>query len=119
MTKDVNCDYRYASVVQRLRGSLAENPPREATAADMKELRSLLNEALPNFYEALNGDGHTLRPVEYDICVLIRVGFSPSEISRLTGRSDSYIANTRKRIFKKMYGRKGHPSDLDAAILRL
>ncbi len=117
--REIDRKLQNSAVVERLKSYLAENPPLEATIADMKELRSLLNEIIPTFYESLNKEGRILRPIEYDICVLIRSKFSPAEISKLTNRSDSYIANTRRRVFEKIYGQKGHPSDLDAVIMKL
>lgn len=53
---------------------------------------------------------------EYQVCMLIRTGFTPSDICTLTGVSKSYIANVRKRLFAKLTGRNGSSKDFDAYI---
>ena len=44
---------------------------------------------------------------EYTVCMLIRTGFTPSDIYVLTGMSKSNIANIRKRLYTKLTGRNG------------
>lgn len=53
---------------------------------------------------------------EYQVCMLVRAGFTPSDICTLTGTSKSYIANVRKRLFTKLTGRDGSSKDFDAYI---
>ena len=56
---------------------------------------------------------------EYQVCMLVRIGFTPSEISILTGLSQSNISNIRKRLLTKLTGRNGSPKDFDAYITNL
>ena len=104
-----------SGIVSKLRQQLAENPPREATAEDFRQLKALVNEHIPSFSERLQ----SLRPVEYEICLLVRAHFSPSEISKLTGRTRDYITITRKRILKKLTGSEGLAKELDARIMSI
>jgi len=106
-------------VVRRLHGLLECNPPQQASQVDFRELRDLVNKHIPHFYTSLNTAEQALRPIEYDVCLLVRTHFLPAEICRLTGRSDSYISNLRKGILQKVYGVKGTPKDLDQRILRI
>jgi tetratricopeptide (TPR) repeat protein len=108
-----------SDIVNHLRELLAQNPPVEASLADMLALKSLVNEQLPMFYGTLNTSSCTLNPIEYEVCLLIRVRFSPADICKLLGRSDSYISNTRRRILQKVYGIDGKPKDLDDRILAI
>ena len=71
------------------------------------------------FYDTLNTASCTLNPVEYEVCLLIRVRFQPVEICKLLGHSDSYVSNIRRRILQKVYGIDGKPKDLDARILAI
>ena len=48
--------------------------------------------------------------------MLVRAGFTPSDICTLTGTSKSYIANVRKRLFTKLTGRNGSSKDFDMYI---
>lgn len=56
---------------------------------------------------------------EYQVCMLVRIGFTPSDISILTGLSQSNISNIRKRLLTKLTGRNGSPKDFDAYITNL
>jgi tetratricopeptide (TPR) repeat protein len=108
-----------SDIVTHLRELLGQNPPAEASLADMQALKSLVNEQLPMFYGTLNTSSCTLNPIEYEVCLLIRVHFSPADICKLLGRSDSYISHTRRRILQKVYGIDGKPKDLDDRILAI
>ena len=97
---------------------LAANPVSAATQDNLKQLKLLINEVIPCFYNTLNAK-EPLRPIEYEICLLIRCHYKPAEVCKLMGRSDSYVANTRKGILLKVYGIKGSPKDLDERILSI
>ncbi len=112
-------EYAKTSIVLRLREMLAQNPPAEASLADMRALKSLINEQLPMFYGTLNTESCTLNPIEYEVCLLIRVRFSPGDICKLLGRDGGYISNLRRRILQKVYGIDGKPKDLDDRILSI
>lgn len=56
---------------------------------------------------------------EYLVCLLVKVGFLPTEISVLTGLSQSNVSNIRKRLFEKMTGDKGSAKDFDQYIIGL
>ena len=56
---------------------------------------------------------------EYQVCLLVKVGFSPKDISILMGLSLSNISNIRKRLFEKMTGRKGSAKNFDKFIMSL
>ena len=109
---------RDAAIIQDLIALLAYNPVQPATQGQLKELRKLINELIPNFYEAVNLH-QTLRPIEYEVCLLIRCHFKPSAISKLLDRDDAYISNLRKGILLKVYGIKGSPKDLDERIMKI
>ena len=106
-----------ADIVKHLHGLVDKNPPQIATREDFRQLKMLVNEEIPSFYNALNTSECSLRPIEYEVCLLIRCHFLPSEICKLTGRNESYISNLRKAILLKLYGVKGTPKDLDQRIM--
>jgi hypothetical protein len=43
----------------------------------------------------------------------------PSDIARITIRSDEAITSTRRRLYERAFGRKGKPSDWDEVIKML
>ncbi len=53
---------------------------------------------------------------EYQVCMLIRTGFTPSDICILINSSKSSIANVRKKLYTKLTGRNGSSKDFDAYI---
>ncbi len=115
----VNENLEKSNIVAHLRQLLEKNPPGTASMSDMKELKNLINEVIPAFYDSLNTPDCVLRPVEYEVCLLIRVFFSPAEICKLMDRNDAYISNLRRRILKKRYGIEGTPKELDSLILNI
>lgn len=107
-----------APIVKELNDLLECNPVQSATQGQLRELRKLMNELIPNFYETLNLP-QTLRPIEYEVCLLIRAHFKPAAISKLLDRDEAYISNLRKGILLKVYGIKGSPKDLDERIVQI
>ena len=110
---------KQSGIVQHLRELLVRNPQEAATASDIKALKDLVEEVIPSFYGLLNPPDCVLRPIEYEVCLLTRAFFSPSEICKLMGRSDAYIAVLRRRILKKRFGLQGSPKELDTLILNI
>ena len=108
-----------ADIVKHLHGLVDKNPPQIATQEDFRQLKMLVNEEIPIFYSSLNTPECSLRTIEYEVCLLIRCHFLPSEICKLTGRNESYISNLRKAILLKSYGVKGAPKDLDQRIMAI
>lgn len=53
---------------------------------------------------------------EYLVCMLIRTGFTPSDICILMNSSKSSIANVRKKLYTKLTGRNGSSKDFDMYI---
>lgn len=107
-----------ATIVKSLNSLLELNPVQSATQSQLRELKQLINEQIPYFYESLN-TSRVLRPIEYEVCLLTRCHFSPASISKLLSRDDGYIANLRKGILLKVYGIKGSPKDLDERIMKI
>ena len=56
---------------------------------------------------------------EYELCLLVKLGFAPSQISLLTGRSLQDIANIRKRMYNRITGKDGSSRDFDKFIKSL
>ena len=107
-----------ASITKELTSLLQSNPVQTATQGQMRELRKLVNVLIPNFYTGINSR-QTLRPIEYEVCLLIRCHFKPAAISKLMGREEAYISNLRKGILLKAYGIKGSPKELDERIMQI
>ena len=75
----------------------------------------MMNEELPTFHALLS----ELSLTEYDVCLLIRLHFSPSELCTLTGISSAYATVIRKRLLKKVFGEEGKAKDFDKRVMLL
>jgi len=104
-------------LIEILRNKANGNPSEEASLDDLRQLTSLVNELIPSFYTTFHQLHYSLNPTEYRVCMLVRVHFRPSEISRLTGMSDAHVANMKKRILRKLFNVEGTPKDLDSRVL--
>ena len=77
-----------------------------------------LKELFTNF-EPLSRWEKMMSSNEYQVCLLVKVGFSPKDISILMGLSPSNISNIRKRLYLKMTGMDGSAKDFDKYIKSL
>ena len=89
---------------------LATHPLEKVKVADWKVLRQMIETELPDFYATLHG-GHRISEDDYNFCILIRLHFSPSEISVLTNMLAPNISRKSKNLLKKWYGIDGKPED--------
>ena len=117
-SRERELEYRLkeSPIVKRLYEFANANPPVRASVSDIKELKTLINENIPTFYSTLNTDTYVLTEIEYQVCLLIRTHFSPTEICSLTGISDGYASNIRKRLLEKLYHHVGSPKDFDRIV---
>ena len=107
-----------ATVILHLNDLLNESPIRPASRDDIRQVTNLINEHIPSFYHTLNTP-KVLRPVEYEVCMLIRCHFKPSAIGKLLNLDDAYVSNLRRRILHKVFGIEGNPKDLDERIMAI
>lgn len=80
-----------------------------------KEEMSLLKELFAD-EKQFNRIENIVNEHEYQVCMLIRTGFTPSDICILMNSSKSSIANVRKKLYTKLTGRNGSSKDFDAYI---
>ena len=86
----------------------------QMNAEEVKQLKTLFAETEPfNKIESLVNSN------EYQVCMLVRIGLTPSDICILTGLSQSNISNIRKRLLTKLSGRNGSSKVFDAYIMNL
>ena len=76
---------------------------KQATDAEITELRTFTNDVLPIFMKTLNSNSDVLTEKEYTVCILSRLRFIPSEIAVLTDLSTQRITNIRKTVNTKLF----------------
>lgn len=82
---------------------------------DIADIESLLNEVHPSFIPLLQQFGE-MNALEFQVSILLKLGFSPMHIASLVLRDKSTISAIRRRLYKKITGQNGSPSDWDNII---
>ena len=95
---------------------LEVHPKEKMCEEDWKELADTIEEVVPNFIPRLK---IKLNDKDYQICLLIRLGFSTSLIARLLGLSDAAISKSRKTMLKKICRKEGKPKEFDEYVLQI
>jgi len=90
------------------------------TPDDWQELRQMVQHEIPRFYGAIHGGEKLVSSTEYDICLLIRLGFAPGDIVTLMdyphGKNLSVV---RKRLMQKVFSEEGSASEFDKRICKI
>ena len=79
------------------------------------QLQSTICQLFPLFDQTVNGNG-ALSSTDYRVCMLVKAGFSPSDIDYLMKRKHSYASNARKRLHAIVFGCPGTAEDFDRKI---
>ena len=82
------------------------------------EIEEQLKRVYPGFSSQLRSL-YAMSELEYQVCLLIKLHISPTEIATVLSRDVSTISTVRSRLFYKVFGRKGGAKDWDDFILSL
>ena len=115
----VNERLQESAVVQRFNQCLKEIPYRIPSYEDWHDLSTVIDEKIPSFREKLCIEGVELSNFEYDVCMLIKIQISPSNIARIKQCTPAHITQTRKRIYKKLFKKTGKADELNEYLLSL
>ena len=88
------------------------------TTEEWITLENTLKEIYPNFFEKLKGI-YAFNEFQLHVCMLIKGGFSPSEIAKLTEHPKETITSTRRRLYVRIFQKKGKPEEWDNFIITL
>lgn len=84
------------------------------------ELERLIDDSYPSFFSNLKVlSDNTLKPIELHIAMLIKCGFSPSEVAYLISKDKGTISYHRRHLSNKLFKTKLIPDDLNNAIRAL
>lgn len=115
----VNKNLYDSPIAQHFRQLLKANPYQIPSLSDWKELKTAISQEIPDFHEKLQTDSYQLSDNEYDICMLIKIQTSCSDIARLLQCSRSNVTHIRERIFKQLFSKSGKAEELDEYIMSL
>ena len=83
-----------------------------------KELEEVVEQAYSGFLKRIE-DLCPLNWQERNLCLLLKAGFTPSNIAILTAHSKQSISSTRSRLYERTFLEKGTPSQWDEFILSI
>ena len=107
------------SEICRIFRYVAAHPQNKVLTAQWIQLQDLINQEIPSFYGIIHDKNRNMKKVDYRICILVRLHFSPKEISVITGESLSYISTKRGRLLARIYGIEGKPEEFDKRIQKI
>ena len=62
---------------------------------------------------------HHLSKIEYQVCMLIKIHATPTEMAAVLKREPSTISSLRGRLYHKVFDKKGGAKEWDEFILSL
>lgn len=109
---------RASSIYRVIQEQIMQNNGRPLKIEEWEELTSIIDEAFGDFSNKLMSYCQ-LNAQEFHVCLLLKIGIKPNDISMLTARSKQSISSIRNRLFRKVFGDKGSGKDWDDFIYSL
>lgn len=91
----------------------------KASDDDFRQLAELIDEMCDNFTHRLIELYPYINEKEMRICLLIKIGLTPTQISDIVCSSNSGISMIRQRLYMKIFQLKGKPDEFDKKIIAL
>lgn len=85
---------------------------------DWNAIENNINSVYPRFTSTLLSL-YNMSQVEYQVCLLLKLNATPSEIAGVLCKDASTISCTRSRLYQKVFGKKGSSKAWDEFILSL
>lgn len=85
------------------------------SSEDWNDLSLCYRNEVPMFEKTLT-DLHPLSEIEWRVCMLIKIGLSPTDIANLINKSPGGVSSIRSRLYQKFFSKKGSSTDLDDFI---
>ena len=117
--RNYTLDAKMAStrIFRRFNG-YAENRRTKPSEEDWEKLISMVEGTLPSFKPVVRGKS-CVEGDDYRVCVLVRLGFSPTKVCSVTEKNYDYVTKVRKRLLKKIFHIDGHAKDFDNMIMNI
>jgi hypothetical protein len=115
-TEILNERFKDSSIYKTITEKIKSEKP--LTSEESEELEKTMKTIFPDFSGKLLKLQH-LSKLEICISFLIRTGFKPGEIAILTAHAPQSITSTRRRLYKKVFGKEDVPGKWDEYILSL
>ncbi|MBQ3878238.1 MAG: hypothetical protein II792_08230 [Prevotella sp.] len=103
---------------QRIEQLLSDSHHPSMTDEDWIILKATIEKSHPGFVERLQSF-HRFSPHEMHVNLLLKIGLTPAEIAQLTAHAKQSVSSARARLYEKVFGQKGTPSQWDEFIQSL
>jgi tetratricopeptide (TPR) repeat protein len=117
-SKDVNEQLMRTQIYRHFKDA-ASNPKARISNKDWQNLQDMIDEMIPGFYARMNSQRQSLSLGDYQICILVRLFFTPKEISNLTGNSPSSVSMKRFRLLQKVFNINGSAETFDRLVQQI
>lgn len=94
----------------------ARNPGFKLNDTQWKELKEEMDTYLNGFTERLLCLNPKLSEVDIHVCYLLKLGITPTEMAHIMVCQTNTVSTIRKRLYRKIHGVDGTPSQLDRFI---
>ena len=102
-----------SEIVIQFRKRLSEDS--NPTINEWNQLDKYINQLFPGFKNVLYNLAK-LSDVEYQVCLLLKSKFTPTEIANIINRSRHTMSPLRSRLFYKLFKKQGSTHDFDEFI---
>lgn len=110
---DVEDDFHSSDYYLALRKRITNGE--RLSKEDWDTLEDKLKHVYPRFTGTLF-NLHKMSQIEYQVCLLLKLGVPPSEIATILCKDSSTISTIRSRLYQKVFGKKGGSRDWDQFI---
>ncbi len=88
------------------------------SSEDWEDIEGFFKANNPDFVSALLSL-HSFTTIEWHVTLLVKLGLNPKSIGTLIPTSQSSVSSIRRRLFEKIFDKKGNSSDWDNFIRNL
>ncbi len=86
------------------------------TEEEWNLLQSQISTYYPGFHDFMQEHDFHLSDKERKICLLLRIGFKPTNIANMIGVTFSYITELRTKMLQKLFGLSGNSKSFDKML---
>ena len=94
------------------------NMGKQPTHGEWKDLLVLVEKSIPEFWKAMSSFTSMMVDVEFKVCLLTRLSFTPSQIANLLGVSKQSVTNKRKKLVQILLKQEPFSTQLKRLNLR-
>lgn len=112
-----NCAFKKSEIHQIIQNEI-ENGSYTLQESYWKDLEKTVNEIYPNFTNNLNSF-YEVSNHELKVCLMVKIGISPTHIAKFTNHSKEAINSTRGRLYAKVFKKSASAPKWDNFIKTL